>query len=35
MLGHASIQITDDTYVHVMPGMTEQAAVVLQGVLTV
>ena len=35
MLGHASIQITYDTYVHVMPGMTEQAAMVLQGVFTV
>ena len=34
MLGHASIQITYDTYVHVMPGMTEQAAMVLQGVFT-
>ena len=35
MLGHASIQITYDTYVHVMPGMTEQAAMVLQGVFTI
>ena len=34
MLGHAPIQITYDTYVHVMPGMTEQAAMVLQGVFT-
>ena len=32
MLGHASIQITLDTYAHVMPGMTEQASMVLQGV---
>lgn len=31
-LGHASIQITLDTYAHVLPGMMEQAAMCLQGV---
>lgn len=34
MLGHASIQITYDTYVHVMPGMMEKASMTLQGVFT-
>ncbi len=33
-LGHASIQITLDTYAHVLPGMMEQAAMTLQGVFT-
>ena len=34
MLGHASIQITYDTYVHIMPGMMETASLTLQGVFT-
>jgi integrase len=32
-LGHSSISLTLGTYVHIMPGMQEQAAARMQGIL--
>jgi integrase len=34
LLGHASVAITLDTYSHMLPGMGNQAAVVMEGALS-
>jgi integrase len=34
MLGHATISQTIDTYSHVLPGMQDEAAAALEGILS-